>query len=64
MALESSPNITELLLAWSEGDEAALERLLPLVYQELHRLARHYMRQEQPGHTLETTALINEAICD
>lgn len=59
--MSSSPNITELLLAWGEGDEAALEQLIPLVYQELHRLARHYMRQEQPGHTLETTALINEA---
>jgi RNA polymerase sigma-70 factor (ECF subfamily) len=61
MSFGSEPKITELLLAWGEGDETALEQLIPLVYQELHRLARHYMRQEQPGHTLETTALINEA---
>jgi len=61
MSFGSEAKITELLLAWGEGDEAALEQLIPLVYQELHRLARHYMRQEQPGHILETTALINEA---
>jgi RNA polymerase sigma-70 factor (ECF subfamily) len=53
--------VTQLLVAWSEGNEAALEQLLPLVYEELRRLARHYMRREHPGHTLQTTALVNEA---
>ena len=56
-----SRNVTALLVAWSQGDEKALENLLPLIYEELHRLARHYMRQESPGHTLQTTALVNEA---
>jgi len=53
--------ITRLLQAWSEGDKSALERLVPLVYEELHRLARHYMAHERPGHTLQTSALLNEA---
>lgn len=53
--------VTQLLLAWSEGDSEALDRLIPLVYQELRQLAKHYMRKEQAGHTLETTALIHEA---
>jgi len=58
----SSPNeVTQLLVAWSEGDQSALERLVPLVYEELHRLARRYMRRERAGHTLQTTALVNEA---
>jgi RNA polymerase sigma factor (TIGR02999 family) len=57
----SSPDITQLLVDWSNGDKAALNRLMPLVYQELHRLARHYMRREQLGHTLQTTAVIHEA---
>jgi RNA polymerase sigma-70 factor (ECF subfamily) len=57
----SSQEITQLLLAWSDGDQAALERLTPLVYAELHRLAKGYMCGERPGHTLQTTALINEA---
>jgi RNA polymerase sigma factor (TIGR02999 family) len=48
-------------VAWSDGDESALESLMPLVYDELHRLARHYMRRERAGHVLQTTALINEA---
>jgi len=52
---------TRLLKAWSEGDETALERLVPLVDSELRRLARHYLRQERPGHILQTTALVNEA---
>lgn len=52
--------LTLLLLAWSEGDQSALERLTPLVHGELHRLAHHYMRLERPGHTLQTTALVNE----
>lgn len=50
-----------MLIAWSEGDEAALNQLTPLVYDELHRLARRYMRRESPGHTLQTSALVNEA---
>jgi DNA-directed RNA polymerase specialized sigma24 family protein len=57
----SSHQITILLRAWSEGDQAALERLMPLVYNELHRMAKRYMRRERSGHTLQTTALINEA---
>ena len=51
----------ELLRAWSDGDTSALERLAPIVYDELHRLARRYMRGERPGHSLQTTALVNEA---
>ena len=51
----------ELLRAWSDGDTSALERLTPIVYDELHRLARRYMRGERPGHSLQTTALVNEA---
>src|SRR5215468_7696655 len=53
--------VTALLLAWSEGDSKALERLTPLVYGELRRLAKYYMRGERDGHTLQTTALIHEA---
>lgn len=53
--------VTQLLQAWSEGDEQALEELMPLIYEELHRLARRYMAGETPGHTLQTTALVNEA---
>jgi len=57
-----SPNeITRLLVAWGEGDESALAELAPLVYEELHRLAHHYMGGERAGHTLQTTALVNEA---
>ena len=52
---------TRLLMAWSEGDETAMDRLVPLVDAELRRLARHYLRQERPGHILQTTALVNEA---
>ncbi|HEY6400307.1 MAG TPA: sigma-70 family RNA polymerase sigma factor [Blastocatellia bacterium] len=52
---------TRLLKAWSEGDETALERLVPLVDAELRRLARQYLRQERPDHILQTTALVNEA---
>jgi len=59
---EENPNeITRLLKAWGGGDEAALERLAPMVYQELHRMARRYMNREAPGNTLQTTALVNEA---
>src|SRR5271157_4234434 len=57
----SAHQITRLLQAWSEGEQSALERLIPLVYEELHRLAHHYMAGERPGHTLQTTALLNEA---
>ena len=57
----SQHEVTRLLVAWGDGDAAALERLAPLVEAELHRLARRYMRRERPGHTLQTTALVNEA---
>ena len=53
--------ITQLLAAWRDGNQAALDELYPLVYDELHRLARRYMSKERKGHTLQTTALINEA---
>jgi len=53
--------VTKLLEKWSGGDEAALEQLMPLVHDELHRLAHHHMRKESPGHILQTSALINEA---
>jgi RNA polymerase sigma factor (TIGR02999 family) len=53
--------ITRLLKAWGRGDSAALDSLTPLVYQQLHRIARGYMRSERPGHTLQATALVNEA---
>jgi RNA polymerase sigma-70 factor, ECF subfamily len=57
----SPKSITQLLIEWREGDESALDRLVPLVYDELHRLAHHYMRSERPGHTLQTSDLVNEA---
>jgi RNA polymerase sigma factor (TIGR02999 family) len=53
--------MTELLAAWSDGDREALDKLLPLVERELHRLAHHYMSRERPDHTLQTSALVNEA---
>ena len=53
--------ITQLLLSWSKGDKAALDQLVPLVYPELRRLAQRYMRRENSAHTLQTSALINEA---
>ena len=53
--------ITQLLAEWSDGNQSALDELYPLVYEELHRLARRYMSRERKGHTLQTTALINEA---
>jgi RNA polymerase sigma factor (TIGR02999 family) len=61
MTMPSSHEITQLLRAWSEGDQAALEQLVPLIHRELRRLAKGYMRKERPGHILQTTALINEA---
>src|SRR5258706_14020825 len=54
-------DISKLLRAWSDGDQNALDRLTPIVYDELHRLARRYMKRERPGHSLQTTALVNEA---
>jgi len=54
-------DISALLRAWSDGDQSALARLTPIVYDELHRLARHYMKGERPGHSLQTTPLVNEA---
>ena len=61
MAIPSSVEVTQLLLAWSQGEPAALEKLVPLVHAELIRLAHHYMAGERTGHTLQTTALVNEA---
>ncbi|MDX2041042.1 MAG: sigma-70 family RNA polymerase sigma factor [Acidobacteriota bacterium] len=61
MPTSSNQNVTQLLLAWSQGDAAALEELLPLVDAELRRLAHAYMRRENPDHTLQTSALVNEA---
>jgi RNA polymerase sigma factor (TIGR02999 family) len=55
------PTITQLLVEWSEGDRAALDQLMPLVYDELRRLARSYLRRERPDHTLQATALVHEA---
>ena len=61
MPQNSDAQPTELLRAWSQGDESARERLIPLLYGELHRLARRAMRHERPDHTLQATALVNEA---
>jgi RNA polymerase sigma factor (TIGR02999 family) len=61
MTQESGANITQLLVAWGQGDRLALEALTPHVQQELHRLAAHYMAGERPGHVLQPTALVNEA---
>ena len=57
----SSHGVTELLVAWGQGEQAALEQLAPLVHAELHRIAHRYMGRERAGHTLQTTALVNEA---
>jgi RNA polymerase sigma factor (TIGR02999 family) len=61
MTAATQKSITQLLVAWSEGDRGALDELVPLVHAELRRIARNYMRGERKGHTLQTTALINEA---
>jgi len=61
MPATSPKEITRLLVAWCNGDQSALDQLTPLVYEELHRLAHHYMSHERPGHTLQTSALVNEA---
>jgi RNA polymerase sigma factor (TIGR02999 family) len=60
MTRASSTEITQLLHDWRGGDQLALNRLTPVVYEELHRMAKHYMARERDGHTLQTTALINE----
>jgi RNA polymerase sigma factor (TIGR02999 family) len=59
--MSSTENVTQLLLKWGNGDLQALDDLMPLVYAELRRLARNYLRKERPGHTLQPTALVNEA---
>jgi RNA polymerase sigma factor (TIGR02999 family) len=61
MRAPTAPEVTRLLLPWTEGDPQALNDLLPLVYDELRRLARSYLQRERPGHTLQSTALVNEA---
>ena len=61
MPQPSPHEVSQLLRAWSSGDEAALQTLIPLVYEELHRIARRYMGREREGHTLQTSALVNEA---
>jgi RNA polymerase sigma factor (TIGR02999 family) len=59
--MQPAPDVTRLLLQWKGGDHAALDALIPVVQSELRRLAGNYMRNERPGHTLQPTALINEA---
>jgi RNA polymerase sigma factor (TIGR02999 family) len=61
MALPASEEVTRLLKAWTAGDEQALEKLTPLVYRELHQIARRCMAGQRPGHPLQTTELVNEA---
>jgi RNA polymerase sigma factor (TIGR02999 family) len=61
MKTPAPDEVSQLLLDWSEGDQKALDKLIPVVHQELHRLAHHYMRRERPGQTLQTTALVDEA---
>ena len=59
--MASAPDVTQLLVNWSQGDQKALEQLMPLVYGELRRLAAAYLRRERSNHTLQSTALVNEA---
>jgi len=59
--IPSPHEVTQLLVAWGKGDDSARDQLMPLVYDELHRLAHQYMNRERPGHTLQTSALVNEA---
>ena len=61
MSQTASQDITQLLLAWGDGDKQALDKLMPFVYDELRRLAKNYMRNQRSDHTLQTTALVNEA---
>jgi RNA polymerase sigma factor (TIGR02999 family) len=60
MNTTSSTVVTQLLVAWGNGDQDALDRMIPLVYRELHRMASRYMKRERAGHTLQTSALVNE----
>ena len=57
----STNDVTQLLVAWGNGDQTARDQLMPLVYAELHRLAHRHIKKERPGHTLQTSALVNEA---
>ena len=59
--MSSTHSVTQLLEQWNHGDREALEKLMPLIYEELKKMARRYMRQQNPDHTLQTTALIHEA---
>lgn len=61
MSIPVPENVTQMLVAWGEGDEAARDELIPVVYEQLHRIARQHLRRERAGHSLQTTALINEA---
>ena len=61
MTAPSPEEVTRLLIEWNNGNKEALDKLMPVVYEELRRLAHHYMRHERPGQTLQTTALVNEA---
>lgn len=61
MSTDTGPQLTEALVAWSAGDASALDTLIPIVESELRRMARRHMARERPGHTLQTTALVNEA---
>jgi RNA polymerase sigma factor (TIGR02999 family) len=61
MAASTSHEVTRLLLAWGNGDQSALDQLIPLVHEQLRRIARRQMGRERPGHTLQATALVNEA---
>jgi RNA polymerase sigma factor (TIGR02999 family) len=61
MRTHSSKDITQLLVAWSDGDQSALDQLAPLIHSELHALAHRYISRERPGHVLQTSALVNEA---
>jgi len=61
LSLGAPKPVTALLIKWQDGDDSALKKLLPLVYDELRRLARHYLRSERTGHTLQSTALVHEA---
>ena len=61
MTEPTTHEVTQLLIDWSNGDKTALDKLVPLIHEELRRLAHHYMSRERPGHTLQTTALVGEA---
>jgi RNA polymerase sigma factor (TIGR02999 family) len=60
-ALSSAPDVTQLLVNWTNGDKSALDQMTPVLYEELRRLARHFLAAERPGHTLQPTALVHEA---